>query len=178
MTTVLLVDPLAERISRFAAEHLLKAELLVSVPAVLVLVKPVIQTLIIPPIATVKATSRIAAIIALIPFIKYNLFFGAYKYLGFINTFFLNIMNMAEEKIITINLRKEIVKTPRWKRSKRAIKVLREVLGKNFKTENLKIDKKLNEKIWEKTGTNIPAKIRIKIVKVDDKTSKAELMEK
>jgi ribosomal protein L31E len=84
---------------------------------------------------------------------------------------------MAEEKVLTINLRKEIVKSPGWERSRRASKLLREILEKNIDTESLKIDKKLNEKIWSKQGEN-PGRIRVKIVKVDDKTSRAELMEK
>ena len=46
---------------------------------------------------------------------------------------------MAEEKIITINLRKEIKKTPKWKRSKSALKILRERIEKIAKTE-VKID--------------------------------------
>lgn len=85
---------------------------------------------------------------------------------------------MAEEKIITVNLRKEVLKSSRFTRASRAAKLLRHVLEKNVKTKNLKIDNKLNEKIWEKSGEKFPSKIRVKIVKVDDKTSKAELMEK
>jgi large subunit ribosomal protein L31e len=85
---------------------------------------------------------------------------------------------MAEEKIITVNLRKELTKVPRWTRAKRASKFLKEILAKQVETENLKIDKILNEKIWNRSSENPPAKIRIKIVKIDDKTSRAELMEK
>jgi large subunit ribosomal protein L31e len=85
---------------------------------------------------------------------------------------------MAEEKIITVNLRKELKKVPRWKRAKKAVKILKEILKKQTKTENLKIDKALNEKIWSRSSKNPPTKLRIKIVKVDDKTSKAELIEK
>lgn len=85
---------------------------------------------------------------------------------------------MPEEKIVTLRLRKEVVKYPKWKRSNKAVGLLREYLEKNVKTEVLKIDKKINEKIWERGSRNFPTKLRIRIVKVDDKTSKAELMEK
>jgi large subunit ribosomal protein L31e len=81
---------------------------------------------------------------------------------------------MADEKIVTVNLRKEMLKAPRWSRSKRAVKVLREFLAKQTKVENVLIDKAINEKIWNEK----PNKLRIKLVKVDDKTFKAELMEK
>jgi len=85
---------------------------------------------------------------------------------------------MPEEKIITINLRKELTKVPRWIKAKKAVKLIKEILEKQIETENLKIDKTLNEKVWSRSIKNPPAKLRIKIVKVDDKTSRAELMEK
>jgi large subunit ribosomal protein L31e len=85
---------------------------------------------------------------------------------------------MAEEKIITVNLRKELTKVPRWTKANRTVKILREILEKQTETENLKIDSALNERIWSRSSKNPPAKFRIKIVKVDDKTSRAELMEK
>ena len=85
---------------------------------------------------------------------------------------------MVEEKIITVNMRKELTKVPRWVKAKRAVKILGKFLEKQVETENLKIDKKLNEKIWSKSIKNPPAKLRIKIIKVDDKTYRAELVEK
>jgi ribosomal protein L31E len=81
---------------------------------------------------------------------------------------------MADEKIITINLRKEVLKAPRWSRGKRAVKVLKEFLAKQVKVEKIIIDKSISEKIWKEE----PNKLRIKLTKVDDKTFKAELMEK
>jgi large subunit ribosomal protein L31e len=85
---------------------------------------------------------------------------------------------MAEEKIIMVNLRKELKKVPRWTRASKAVRIIKEILEKQIETENLEIDKNLNEKIWSRSSKNPPVKLRIKIVKVDEKTSKAELMEK
>ena len=82
---------------------------------------------------------------------------------------------MAEEKILTINTRKEILKTPRWKKSKRAVGILKKILEKKTK-KNVKIERSLNEKIWSKSIENPPAKIRIKLTEIDDKTLKAEAL--
>ncbi|MDI6798415.1 MAG: 50S ribosomal protein L31e [Candidatus Aenigmarchaeota archaeon] len=78
-----------------------------------------------------------------------------------------------EERVVTINLRGKLVKAPRWRRSKLALKFLRERLKRIAKTE-VKIDPSINKRIWSK-GEN-PAKLRIKIVKIDEKTSRAELI--
>lgn len=82
---------------------------------------------------------------------------------------------MAEEKILTINLRKKLVKTKKWKKAKNYLKVLRELLRRKFKTDKIKIDGKLNEKIWGKGIENPPSKLKIKVIKLDDGTIKAEL---
>jgi len=84
---------------------------------------------------------------------------------------------MAEEKILTINLRKKLVKVAKWRRAKDYVKFLRERLKRNFKTEKIKIDKKLNEKIWERSMENPPVKLRVKVVKLDDGSVRVELME-
>jgi len=82
---------------------------------------------------------------------------------------------MAEQKIVTINLRKKLVKVPRWKRAKQATKILREILEKQTKGK-VKFSKTINEKIWSKGIENPPSKVRIKIVKIDEKNFKAELV--
>ncbi len=74
---------------------------------------------------------------------------------------------MAEEKIVTVNLRRRLKGVPRWRRQA----VFGRILRKKF-NDKMKIDQKLNEKIW---STKNP-KVRMKIVK-DDKTIKAELVE-
>lgn len=85
---------------------------------------------------------------------------------------------MVEEKVITLNLKKELVKAKKWRRSNALVRILKDSLKRHVKKENIKIDKKLNEKIWSKSIENPQAKFRIKITKVDEKTVKAELLEK
>jgi len=85
---------------------------------------------------------------------------------------------MAEEKIITLNLRKQVVKAPPWKRSNAAIKILRETLEKKTKIKKIKIEKNVNEKIWSRSIRNPQTKLRIKVTKIDEETGKAELIEK
>jgi large subunit ribosomal protein L31e len=74
---------------------------------------------------------------------------------------------MAEEKILTINLRKEILKEPKWKRSKQAISTLKKILERHLKTK-VKIGKDINELIWIRGGEKPLTKLRVKLVKVDN----------
>lgn len=78
---------------------------------------------------------------------------------------------MAEEKIITVNLKKKILIRPRWRRERDAVRVLKEILKRQTKKE-IKLDKKLNEKIF--SGET---KLRLKLINVDDKVTRVELME-
>lgn len=81
-----------------------------------------------------------------------------------------------EEKIVTLNIRKDLVKAPKWNRSKVALRILKEKIKRICKTEKIKIDSSLNQKIWARGSEKPLTKLRIKIVKVDEKTSKVELM--
>ena len=92
--------------------------------------------------------------------------------------FLLNNVNMAEERIITLNLRKQILRTPLWKRSNAAVKILREVLEKKTKIKKIKINQDINEKIWSRSARNPEMKFRIKVTKIDEETGRAELIEK
>ncbi|MBC7081156.1 MAG: 50S ribosomal protein L31e [Thermoplasmatales archaeon] len=72
-----------------------------------------------------------------------------------------------EEKIYTVPL----IKTKNFSRAKRAkiaMKEIREFLKKHTKNDNIKIDKSVNEVVWERGIKNPPSKIRLKVVKVDD----------
>lgn len=74
------------------------------------------------------------------------------------------------ERTLTINLRKEILKVPRYKRAKKAVKAIREYLQQHMKVteENVKIGKYLNLKIWEHGIKNPVHKITV-LAKKDDK---------
>jgi len=75
---------------------------------------------------------------------------------------------MAEEKIVKINLRKQMKSIPKWRRKA----VFGRLIRKKLKNDKIKIAQSLNEKIWSVKSP----KVRLKIVK-DDKTIKAELVE-
>lgn len=73
---------------------------------------------------------------------------------------------MPEERIYTIPLRNAF-KTERVRRSKKAIKIVREFLQKHMKTESVKIGKSINEFIWSRGAKKPPRRIRIHTIKED-----------
>ncbi len=78
---------------------------------------------------------------------------------------------MAEEKIVTINLRKKMLKKGFWMRNKIAVNRIRELVGKASKAERVVIERKLNDKVF----SNPLKKAKVRIVKIDDKSVRAEL---
>ncbi len=84
---------------------------------------------------------------------------------------------MADEKIITINMRKHVKESPYWERSRAASHILRDLLQRHSK-KKIKIGASLNEKLWERSIQHPAMKMKIKITSIDDKTAKAELVEK
>lgn len=80
---------------------------------------------------------------------------------------------MADEKIVILNLRKQVVGTARWMRNEKSVRLVRKILQKQAKGKRLKIGKELNEKIWG--SPRIPQKMRVKITKIDEKTFEANL---
>jgi len=82
---------------------------------------------------------------------------------------------MADEKLFTINLRREFIKAPTYKKAKKSIKAIREYIQKHMKVENVKIGKHLNDKIWERGSKNPPAKVQVKVLKEKDSV-KVELV--
>lgn len=78
-------------------------------------------------------------------------------------------MRMVEEKIVKINLRRQLTKVPRWRRKDSFIKLLK----RKIKTNKIVIDKKLNERNWSRYNP----KVRLRIIKRDDKSVKIELIE-
>jgi large subunit ribosomal protein L31e len=81
-----------------------------------------------------------------------------------------------QEHIYIIPLR-DTRRAPRWKRSNAAIKDIRKYLAKHMKSEDVKLDKGINEKVWERGSTKPPTKIRIRAMKMEDGQVQAELAE-
>ncbi len=82
---------------------------------------------------------------------------------------------MAEERIYTIPLRKDFLKAPKYKRTARAVKSLRDFLKRHMKSQDIKIGKYLNKEIWKHGKKNPPGKVQVKVIK-DDNVVKAELI--
>ncbi len=79
------------------------------------------------------------------------------------------------EREYIIPLRKEFQKAPKYKRAKKTIKALKEFLAKHMKSDNIKLGKYLNLKVWEHGIKNPPHKVKVKVEKFDDGLVKAEL---
>lgn len=80
------------------------------------------------------------------------------------------------ERTYIIPLRR-VKNVPRTKRAPRAIRFIREFLKKHMKSEDIILDSSINEKVWERGIQKIPPKIKIKAIKEEDGTVKAELVE-
>lgn len=79
------------------------------------------------------------------------------------------VLSEEEElsRVYTINLSKVLL-TPRIRRTKRAINMIREFAQRHMKSEEVKIDQSLNEVMWERGIRHPPRKIRVKMVKDED----------
>ena len=83
---------------------------------------------------------------------------------------------IQEERYYVVPLAKKFQKSPRWKRSKKAIIVLREFLVRHMKPEgDVFISQELNERVWENGIKNPPRKIRIRCTKSVDGVVRAYL---
>lgn len=71
---------------------------------------------------------------------------------------------VIEERFYTIPLGR-ITLAPRYKRSKRAIKLIREYLIRHFKPEFLKLEPELNEYIWKRGIQKPPRRVKVRATK-------------
>ncbi len=81
------------------------------------------------------------------------------------------------ERTYNIPLRKEFQKAPKWRRTKKAVKALREFIIKHMKSEEVKIGKYLNLKLWKHGIKNPPHHIKVKAIKDDKGVVLVELAE-
>ena len=72
------------------------------------------------------------------------------------------------ERVYNVPLRKEYMKVPRYKRSKKAVKALREFLQKHMKSPDIKLSHAVNEKVWKHGIKNPPHHVKV-TAKKDDK---------
>lgn len=83
-------------------------------------------------------------------------------------------MKEGETRTYTVPLRKEWLKVPRWRRSKRAAAALRAFLLKHTKAKQVKIGKWANESLWA-SGVKKPPTRVIVTVKREKDIARAEL---
>ena len=73
------------------------------------------------------------------------------------------------ERIYTINLRREFQKAPRYRKSSKSIRAIKEFVKKHMKTKEVSIGKYLNQEVWKNGPKNPPAKVNVKIIKEEEK---------
>jgi len=71
------------------------------------------------------------------------------------------------ERIYTIPLKRAIM-SPRQRRAKRTINIIREFAIRHMKTDNIRLSPELNEKIWERGIRSPPRRITVKMVKDEE----------
>jgi len=81
---------------------------------------------------------------------------------------------VPEERVYVIPLR-EVKRVPRYLRAKKASKLVREFLIRHMKSDEVKLDTKLNHELWKQGVESPPSKIRVRAVKQDDGSVKAFL---
>ena len=86
------------------------------------------------------------------------------------------MVEKLEEQIYVIPLR-DVQHTPRWERGKRAMKAIRDFLAQHMKSEEIKLDKSINEAVWERGSHKPPSRIRVRAMKFEDGQVQAELAE-
>ena len=84
--------------------------------------------------------------------------------------------DVVKEQIYTVPLR-DVKKVPSWKRANRAVSEVRGFLVKHLKVEStqVKLDKSINDLLWERGCKKPPLSIRIRAVKFADGEVQAEL---
>ncbi|MBW2989749.1 60S ribosomal protein L31 [Candidatus Woesearchaeota archaeon] len=80
------------------------------------------------------------------------------------------------ERAYNVPLRKMYQRAPRWKRTNRSVKALREFIRKHMKADIVKIGKYANLELWKHGGKNPPHHIRVTCIKDEEGVVKAELV--
>lgn len=75
---------------------------------------------------------------------------------------------MPDEKLFTIPLRKEFIKAPKYKKTSKAVRALKQFIQKHMKVKEVKIGKHLNQYLWQNGNRNPPPKVKVKTIKEED----------
>ncbi len=79
------------------------------------------------------------------------------------------------ERTYNVPLRKEFRKVPRWRKTKKAVRALKEFLAKHMKSDNVKLSKEINEQLWKHGIKNPPHHIKVNVTKDSEGKVEAEL---
>ena len=71
------------------------------------------------------------------------------------------------ERVYVIPLKRDVVKTAGYKRSNKAVRLIREFIMKHAKTDKVILKKEINEFVWARGNKNPPGKVKVKVVKDD-----------
>lgn len=81
----------------------------------------------------------------------------------------------TEERTYNVPLRKEYLKVPNWKRTEKAVVAMKQFLSRHMKSEDVRLGKDVNEKIWQHGIRNPPHHVKITAHKSADGVVHAEL---
>ena len=73
------------------------------------------------------------------------------------------------ERIYVINLRREFIKSPSYKKTSKAMRAIKEYISKHMKTKNVLIGQHLNKAVWINGKKNPPAKVEVRATRQEDK---------
>lgn len=79
------------------------------------------------------------------------------------------------ERTYIIPLRRECLKVPNWKRTKKAVTATRQFLLKHMKAEKVKLGVHLNEELWKRGIKKPPHKVKVTVIKDEKGIAWAEL---
>ena len=79
------------------------------------------------------------------------------------------------ERTYNVPLRKEYQKVPNWKRTEKAVVAMKQFLVRHMKSEDVRIGKDVNEKIWQHGIRNPPHHVKITARKDEKGVVYAEL---
>ncbi len=80
------------------------------------------------------------------------------------------------ERTYNIPLRRGFIDTPRYKRTKRAVSVLRRFISRHMKSEDIRIGRHLNMALWAKGITNPPHHVKVECRKFESGRVMAEIV--
>ncbi len=80
------------------------------------------------------------------------------------------------ERSYNIPLRKKYQRAPRWKRTNRAVKAVREFVMRHMKATDIRIGKYLNLELWKHGAKNPPHHIKVDCKKDEEGSVKVELV--